>query len=168
MTADNYDSYYDFIHDFMDGLNDNHCIDIEAASVDELRRSSEEMEKILRDVAAGMEGKNTKMANIPENALNENPDKNQLCKTELHANHGSIFKNKDKIEEMGYDFHNIVLPLSEILHYRYASAEEILSKYDLFDECSHLFNIPEALNVMKRAVYEKTEEQLKTEMIILK
>ena len=31
----------------------------------------------------------------------------------------------------------------------------------IFDECSHLFNIPEALNVMKRAVYEKTGRAVK-------
>lgn len=31
----------------------------------------------------------------------------------------------------------------------------------IFDECSHLFNIPEALNVMKRAIYEKTGRAVK-------
>ena len=31
----------------------------------------------------------------------------------------------------------------------------------IFDECSHLFNLPEALNVMKRAVYEKTGRAVK-------
>lgn len=31
----------------------------------------------------------------------------------------------------------------------------------IFDECSHLFSIPEALNVMKRAIYEKTGRAVK-------
>lgn len=50
ITTDDYDSYYNFIHDFMDGLNDTHCIDIDSASINELRVSSEEMKKILKNV----------------------------------------------------------------------------------------------------------------------
>ena len=72
ITADDYDSYYNFIHDFMDGLNDNHCIDVDTTSIDELRKSSEEMKKILKYILEDMGGKNTKPSNIPENALNEN------------------------------------------------------------------------------------------------
>ncbi|WP_458452945.1 hypothetical protein [Methanobrevibacter sp.] len=72
MAADDYDSYYDFIYDFMDGLNDDYCIDIENTSIDELRVSSEEMKKILGYVPADMDGKNTKLSNISEDDLNGN------------------------------------------------------------------------------------------------
>ena len=132
MAADDYDSYYDFIHNFMDGLNDDHCIDIDAASIDELRVSSEEMKKILGDVSADVYDENTKLLNIPENALNENQTKEELCKTGIHSNHSSSFKNKGSIEDMGYDF-SIIQKVSDILRFRYATAEDVLSKYDEFD-----------------------------------
>ena len=132
MAADDYDSYYDFIHNFMDGLNDDHCIDIDAASIDELRVSSEEMKKILGDVSADVYDENTKLLNIPENALNENQTKEELCKTGIHSNHSSSFKNKGSIEDMGYDF-SIIQKISDILRFRYATAEDVLSKYDEFD-----------------------------------
>lgn len=132
MAADDYDSYYDFIHDFMNGLNDDYCIDVDTASIDELRISSEEMKKILRDVSADIPAENTKMANIPDNALNENPDEDKLCKPESHTIHGSSFKNEGTISDMGYDF-SLIQKLSDILRIRYATADEVLSNYELFD-----------------------------------
>lgn len=132
MAADDYDSYYNFIHDFMDGLNDDHCIDIDTASIDELRVSAEERDKILRDVPDEVYDKNTKMANISEDALNEKQTEDELCKTETHRNHSSNFKNKERIEGMGYDF-SIIQKISDILRYRYATADDVLKKYDLFD-----------------------------------
>ena len=132
MAADDYDSYYDFIHDFMDGLNDDHCIDVDTASIDELRVASEEMEKILGYVPDEVYDESTKLSNISEDALNENHDADELCKTESHTIHGSSFKNEGTISEMGYDF-SIIQKVSDILRFRYATAEDVLSRYDEFD-----------------------------------
>ena len=133
MTTDDYDSYYDFIANFMDGLNEDHCIDIETASIHDLRIAADEMKKIKTYIPAEIYDKNTKLSNIPENALNENQTEDGLCKTESHSLHSSSFKNKERIEAMRYDF-NIIQKLSDILRIRWITAEEILKNhYELFD-----------------------------------
>lgn len=133
MAADDYDSYYNFIANFMDGLTDDHCIDIETASIDELRISAEEMKKINRYVPDDIADKNTKMTNISEDALNENQTEDELCKTDMHSLHSSSFKNEGIIDEMGYNF-SIIQKLSDILlQDGWVSAEEVLTNYELFD-----------------------------------
>ena len=133
MTTDDYDSYYDFIANFMDGLNDDHCIDIETASIHDLRIAADEMKKIKTYIPAEIYDKNTKLSNIPENALNENQTEDGLCKTESHSLHSSSFKNKGTIEEMGYDF-SIIQKLSDILlQDGWVTAEEVMTNYELFD-----------------------------------
>ena len=71
IAVDDYDSYYDFIADFMNGLTDDHCINTEIASIDELRISYDEMKKILRNINED-DDENTKISNIAKDALNEN------------------------------------------------------------------------------------------------
>ena len=132
MATDDYDSYYNFIADFMNGLTDDHCIDIETASIDELRISAEEMKKINRYIPADISDKNTKLSNISEDALNENQTEDELCNDDMNSIHSSSFKNKATIEEMGYDF-SIVQIISDILRYRYATPDDVLSKYEEFD-----------------------------------
>ena len=134
MAADDYDSYYNFIADFMDGLTDDHCIDINNASVDELRISFEEMEKILRDVSAEIYDKNTKLSNISEDDLNEKQSKEELCKPETHNVHDSKLTNKDLIREKGYSY-MYVKKLCDVLHDQEPlTANEILSNsYYNFD-----------------------------------
>ena len=132
MDKDDYDSYYNFIHDFIKDLDETHCIDINTASIEELRSSSDEMKKIFIDIPADIDEKFTSMNNINENALNENQSINHECKEGLHPVHPSGFQNAARIEEMGYDF-SILQRISDVLHYRYATAEDVLSKYDLFD-----------------------------------
>lgn len=132
MAVDDYDSYYDFIHDFMDGLNDDYCIDIDVASIDELRVSAEEMKKILGYVSDDVDDENTKPSNISDNALNENQTKDELCKTGSHTLHNSCFKNEGTIVEMGYDF-SIIQKISDILKFQNSTAEDVFSKYGLFD-----------------------------------
>ena len=133
MDKDDYDSYYDFIHDFIDGLNDNHCIDINAAGIDDLISSTEYMGKILEDIPDEIEDKITSMTNIPDNALNENQSNFNECDDKIHPVHPSEFKNKERIEGMGYDF-SIIQKLSDILRIRWITAEEILKNhYELFD-----------------------------------
>ena len=132
MDKDDYDSYYNFIHDFMDGLSDEHCIDIDAASVDDLITSTEEMEKILGDIPDDISEKITSMTNINEDALNENQTTVNECNHESHPIHPSEFQNEARIVEMGYDF-SIIQKVSDILRFRYATAEDVLSKYTEFD-----------------------------------
>lgn len=133
LSADDYDSYYDFIHDFMEGLTEDHYININAASVDDLISSTKEMEKINIDIPADIHYKVTKLSNISENALNENPDKEELCKPESHSLHTSKISNKDRIKEMGYSY-MYVQKLSSILSDQMLSANEILSSnYYNFD-----------------------------------
>ena len=133
LDKDDYESYYNFIHDFVDGLSESHCIDINAASVDDLITSTEEMEKILGDVPDDVHEKFTSMTNIPENDLNENQSINHESKLDKHPSHPSEFQNKGSIEEMGYDF-NLIQKLSDILLIRSISAEEILKNhYEVFD-----------------------------------
>ena len=133
MDKDDYDSYYNFIHDFIDGLDETYCIDINAASIEDLRSSADEMEKILRDIPTDIHEKFTSMTNIPENALNENQSKVNECNNGLHHLHPSGFKNKESIEEMGYDF-NIIQKLSDILlQDGWVSAEDVMTNYELFD-----------------------------------
>ena len=133
MDKDDYDSYYNFIHDFIDGLDETYCIDINAASIEDLRSSADEMEKILRDIPTDIHEKFTSMTNIPENALNENQSKVNECNDGLHHLHPSGFKNKESIEEMGYDF-SIIQKLSDILlQDGWVSAEDVMTNYELFD-----------------------------------
>lgn len=133
MDKDDYDSYYNFIHDFIDGLDETYCIDINAASIEDLRSSADEMEKILRDIPTDIHDKITSMTNITENALNENQSSNHESKLKKHPSHPSGFKNKGTIEEMGYDF-SIIQKLSDILlQDGWVTAEEVMTNYELFD-----------------------------------
>ena len=133
MDKDDYDSYYDFIADFMHGLTDKHCIDINAASVDDLISSTDEMEKILGDVPTDLHEKITSMTNINEDALNGNQSKVNECNDEIHPVHPSKISNADQIKEMGY-IYIYVKKLSEVLHGQSLTPDEVLShSYYNFD-----------------------------------
>lgn len=133
MDQNDYDSYYDFIANFMEGLNDDHCIDINAASVSDLISSTAEMEKINIDIPADISEKITTMTNINEDDLNGNQSKNHECNDEIHQIQSSKLSNKDWIKEKGYSY-IYVQKLSSILSDQTLSANEILSSnYYNFD-----------------------------------
>ena len=133
MHVDDYDSYYDFIANFINGLDEGHCIDVDTASIDDLMTCMHEMEKINTYISADISDGFAEVSNIPENDLNENQSKNNVYNNETNALHTSELTNKEQIKEMGYSY-MYVQKLSEVLHGHTLTPNEVLShSYYNFD-----------------------------------